>query len=224
MIFALLLAAAPAATAVDAAPARSAIDAERAFAARAQQAGQWTAFREYAEPTAVMFTPQAVWAHEFLKGRKDPPAAIQWWPTHSFVSCDGNLAVNLGGARMPTGGYGSFTTVWARQKDGSWKWSVDHGGPAVRPLARAARPAVRKASCRNLQAVPSAYRAETKPTELIAGSPPSDAGQGRSADGTLVWEWRVARSGAWQFNAQLWDGGRYRTVVKRQVAAPPEDR
>lgn len=214
MIAALLLAAASPAS-------LTAVDAERAFAARARQAGQWTAFREYAEPSAVMFDPQAVWAHEWLKGRKDPPSAIRWWPTQSFVSCDGNLAVNVGGWRNPAGGVGTFTTVWVRQKNGGWKWAVDGGEPLKRPLAQLRRPAVRKASCRNLRAVPSAYRAETKPTELIAGSPPSDAGQGRSSDGTLVWEWRVAKSGARSFEAQLWNGRSYRTVLRQQVPAPP---
>jgi hypothetical protein len=212
MIFALLLAAA--------APAQTAVDAERAFAARAQQAGQWTAFREYAEPTAVMFTPQAVWAHEFLKGRKDPPRSVQWWPTRSFVSCDGKLAVNTGGARFPDGSQGYFGTVWTRQKDGGWKWSVDHGDTLRSAPARPARAAVRRASCSNLRRIPAAYRAETKPLELIAGQPPADAGQGRSADGTLIWEWQVTKEGARRFQTQLWNGRRYSTVLQQNVAAP----
>ena len=61
----------------------TAVDAERAFAADAQKIGQWTAFRKYAESSAVMFDPQAVWAHELLEGAKDPPRSIQWWPARS---------------------------------------------------------------------------------------------------------------------------------------------
>ena len=61
MIFALLLASAAFPTAVD---------AERAFARDSQRIGQWTAFRQYADRDAVMFTPQAVWAQNFLKDRK----------------------------------------------------------------------------------------------------------------------------------------------------------
>ena len=83
------------------APARrrrapTAIDAERAFAADAQRIGQWSAFRKYADRDAVMFTPQAAWARDFLHGRKDPPKAISWRPAHSYVSCDGRTAVNTG--------------------------------------------------------------------------------------------------------------------------------
>ena len=64
MIFALLLASAALPTAVD---------AERAFARDSQRIGQWTAFRQYADRDAVMFTPQAVWVQTLLKDRKDPP-------------------------------------------------------------------------------------------------------------------------------------------------------
>jgi hypothetical protein len=212
MILALLLAAAPAQTAVD---------AERAFAARARQAGQWTAFREYAEPTAVMFTPQAVWAHEFLKGRKDPPRAVSWWPARSFTSCDGDLAVNTGPSLTAEGRHGYFTTVWARQKDGGWKWTVDGGDRLARPLARPARAVVRKASCAGLRRIPAAYRAATAPVELIAGRPPADAGQGRSADGTLTWSWKVAANGARNFQTRQWNGRRYVTVLSQNAPPPP---
>ncbi len=139
-----------------AAPGTTAVDAERAFAADARRLGQWTAFRKWADPTAVMFTPQAVWAHEFLKGRKDPPRAVSWWPARSFTSCDGDLAVNTGPSLTAEGRHGYFTTVWARQKDGGWKWTVDGGDRLVKPLARPSRPVVRKASCAGLRRNPAA--------------------------------------------------------------------
>ena len=118
----------------------TAIDAERAFAADAQRIGQWTAFRKYADRDAVMFTPQAVWARDFLKGRKDPPKAIRWRPAHSFVSCDGRTAVNTGpwfAAGRQARGY--FTTVWQRT-GGQWRWVYDGGG-AARRTAPAPQPA-----------------------------------------------------------------------------------
>ena len=208
MIAALLLAAA----------APSAIDAERAFAADAQKIGQWAAFRKYAEPSAVMFDPQAVWAQEFLQGRKDPPRAIQWWPARSFVSCDGGLAVNTGPWRNGNRN-GYFTTVWVRQKDGGWKWTYDGGDGLKTPLARPARPAVTRASCLGLRRLRSVYASQTPTTARIAGKPPADAGQGRSADGTLSWSWTVARDGDRHFEAKLWNGRRYRTVLDQDIAA-----
>ena len=209
MIAALLLAAAVPSTAVD---------AERAFAADAQKLGQWTAFRKYAEPSAVMFEPQTVWAHEILEGRKDPPHAIEWWPAHSFVSCDGDLAVNTGPWRN-RGRNGYFTTIWARQKDGGWKWTYDGGDALRKPLARPARPSVARASCAGLNRLRAVYAAQTPTTARIAGKPPADAGQGRSADGTLSWSWTVAADGARHFQAKLWNGRRYRVVLDQRVAA-----
>src|SRR5215210_73251 len=106
----------------------TAIDAERAFARDAQRIGQWTAFRKYADPDAVMFVPQAVWARDFLKDKKDPPRAVEWWPARSFVSCDGRTAVNTGPAFRSGKAYGNFTTVWQRER-GSWRWVYDNGFP-----------------------------------------------------------------------------------------------
>ena len=124
MILALLLAAAPAASAVP-----TAVDAELAFARDARRIGQWSAFRKWADNDAVMFTPQAVWAQTFLKPLKNPPKAIAWRPAHSFVSCDGRTAVNTGPWFKQDGTPGGyFTTVW--QRSGSkWRWVYDGGGP-----------------------------------------------------------------------------------------------
>ena len=83
--------------------------------------------------TAVMFTPQAVWAHEFLAGKKDPPKSIHWGPTESWVSCDGRTAINRGVWATPAGKWsGYFTTVWQRQRDRSWKWTYDAGDELTR--------------------------------------------------------------------------------------------
>ena len=125
----------------------SAVDAEIAFARDARRLGQWTAFRKYADPDAVMFTPQVVWAHEFLAGRKNPPAAVRWWPAQSYVSCDGRIAVNTGPAAYAGGrGAGYFTTVWQRERR-RWRWVYDAGDAlkVARPIPK--RPFVRKASC-----------------------------------------------------------------------------
>ena len=74
--------------------------------------------------------------HNFLNGRKDPPKSLNWWPAHSFLSCDGRTAVNTGPwvtADGKPGGY--FTTVWQRTA-GKWRWVYDGGGP----LAASAKP------------------------------------------------------------------------------------
>jgi hypothetical protein len=205
-----------------AAASLTAVDAERAFARDARRIGQWTAFRKYADDTAVMFTPQAIWAHEFLAGKKDPPKSIVWGPSHSWTSCDGRTAITRGPWATAAGKWsGYFTTIWVRGRgQEGWKWTYDAGDTLAPPTALPKRPLERRASCAGREKIPGEYRQEVKPTARIAGKPPADAGQGRSADGTLIYEWRVAATGERRFEAKLWNGRDYRTILNQSVPAP----
>ena len=211
MIFALLLASAALPTAVD---------AERAFARDSQRIGQWTAFRQYADRDAVMFTPQAVWAQNFLKDRKDPPKSVRWAPEHSFVSCDGRTAVNTGpwwGADGVHHGY--FTTVWQRLNR-EWRWVYDGGGPLKGSPAPAGKPRVHRAACGTT--APGAPVIPPPPlTPKQARTTPEDNGRGQSADKTLGWDWKVEKSGARKFRVYQWNGLRYAQVLVNDIAAPP---
>jgi hypothetical protein len=213
MIIALLLAAAPVPTAVD---------AELAFARDAQRIGMWTAFRKHADRDAVMFTPQAVWAQQFLKGRKDPAKSISWRPAHSFVSCDGRTAVNTGPWFTPQGeGGGFFTTVWQREK-GQWHWVYDGGGPLDKSAAAAPKKAqIHPASCRG-KAPGAPIIPPPRLTAKQARTTPDDTGRGQSADKTLGWDWKVEKSGARKFRVYQWNGVRYAQVLFNDVPAPPK--
>ena len=199
----------------------TAVDAERAFARDARRIGQWTAFRKYADDTAVMFTPQAIWAHEFLAGKKDPPKSIVWGPSHSWTSCDGRTAITRGPWATAAGKWsGYFTTVWVREQAG-WQWTYDAGDTLTAPTPLPKKVKVQRASCAGREKIPGEYREEAKPTARIAGKPPADAGQGRSADGTLIYVWKVTASGERHFQAKLWNGRDYRTVLDQKVLPTP---
>jgi hypothetical protein len=195
-----------------AATAPNAIDAERAFAADAQRIGQWSAFRKYADRDAAMFTPQAVWARDFLKGRKDPPKSVKWRPTDSFVSCDGRTAVNTGpwftGEGKP-GGY--FITVWQRGRQG-WRWEYDGGVPKPVRKPVSAKPVVLRATCGSHSAGPP-IAPPPKLTAKQARTTPEDNGRGESADKTLGWDWKVLPSGERTLRVYLWTKGRYAEVI-----------
>ena len=111
------------------------VAAELAFARAAQEDGQWTAFRDFAADEAVMFVPEPVAARDWLKGRADPAAALSWQPHHVWSSCDGGLAVSRGAWQRPDGTNGYFTTVWQRQRDGGYRWTLDQGDALDTPLA-----------------------------------------------------------------------------------------
>lgn len=201
-----------------AASLQTAIDAEQAFARDAQRIGQWSAFRKYADRDAVMFTPQAIWARDFLKGRKDPPRAIRWRPAHSFVSCDGRTAVNTGPWWRQDGKPGGyFTTVWQRTRAG-WRWDYDGGGPLA-AASSTASPQVHRASC--AARAPGAPIIPPPPlTARQARTTPEDNGRGQSADKTLGWDWKVEKNGARHFRVYQWNGLRYSQVLYNDVPAP----
>ena len=207
MIAALILAAA----------APSAVDAERAFARDAQSIGLWSAFRKYADHDAVMFSPQAVWARDFLKDRKDPPKSITWRPAQSYVSCDGRTAVNTGPWFTPDGKLaGYFTTVWQRS-GGRWRFEYDGGGPdKIAPPA--GQPKVVRASCS--RRAPGAPIIPPPPlTGKEARTTPEDNGRGESADKTLGWDWKVGKKGDRHFRVYQWNGKRYNLVLNNLVPA-----
>lgn len=208
MITALLLAAA----------VPTAIDAELAFARDAQRLGQWTAFRKWADRDAVVFTPQAAWAHQALPA-KDPPKAIKWRPAHSFVSCDGRTAVNTGPwwkVDGTPGGY--FTTVWQRSGP-TWRWVYDGGGPSSGAAPAAFKAQAHRASCRGKHLGAPVIPPPPLTTKQ-ARKTPEDQGRGESADKTLGWDWKVEKNGARKFRVFMWNGQRYAQVLYNDVPAP----
>jgi hypothetical protein len=198
------------------APAMTPVEAERAFAADARTIGQWTAFRKWSTDDAVMFVPQPTNAHDFLKDRKDPPQAIDWWPTASWISCDGTLAVNTGGWKRPDGSVGYFSTVWQRQADGGWKWIVDGGDETKDARPRPASLTVVKAPCRK-QPMPFVLSPETM-RDLANGK--LKTLQGHSADTSLNWIAYIYPDGRRHFSVALWNGKADQLVVRDEVTAP----
>lgn len=177
------------------------LDAERAFIADAKTIGQWTAFRKWAAPDAIFLPPKPI--TEALKDAKDPPRSVDWWPTASYLSCDGKVGANTGGALWPGGRHSYFSTIWVKQPDGQWRYRLDHGDDLSTPRSKASGPAIRRASCNGVPPHPS-------PLMAPAGV---ETGGGGSPDRTLRWNWSVGTNGEVLFDVKLWMGDRYDTVI-----------
>jgi hypothetical protein len=191
----------------------TALDAERAFAAEAQKLGQWTAFRKWSTEDAVLFVPQPVNAHEFLKGKADPPVSVFWWPGRSYVSCDGNTAINTGPWVREWGkSVGYFTTIWQRQSDGGWKWTYDGGDNLDAPRAEGG----------DIEQVRALCGGRPPPAAVPELDPDIKYVSGESADGTLRWNWSVAPDGSRSFRARIWTLEGMQRVIDDQVPAPPK--
>lgn len=119
------------ATAVDVRPV---VTAERAFADRAAEVGVAASFLEFMTDDAVIFGPEPVMARAFYgriapgRSPKEGGPLLNWWPAYAGIARSGDLAFTTGPATINGGKPGLFYfTVWARQKDGAWKWVYDGG-------------------------------------------------------------------------------------------------
>lgn len=120
------------------------IEAERAFAARALVIGWKQAFLEYFAQDALAFEEGKVGlAREQLLKAPDPPpdAQLIWEPRLGDMSGSGDLGYLTGPVRniraSRDGGrprHSSYTSVWKRQRDGSFKVVMDAGIPTPGPV------------------------------------------------------------------------------------------
>lgn len=198
------------------------LETELAFARAAQDRGQWTAFAQYAADDAILFVPQAVKAHDWLRGRADPPAAARWQPHEVWSSCDGSLALTLGAWQRPDGSVGYFTTVWAQHGDrgDGYRWVIDQGDTLAEPLAAPQAVLQTVADCPGL-ATRTMSEAELEDFDAAAlRSGALVAGSGSSADGTLAYRYAVQPSGAREFVAFVVRDGRIDEIIRSEVAAP----
>ena len=197
------------------------IAAELAFARAAQEDGQWTAFIDYADDDAVMFVPQLVNAHAWLRQQTNPAQAVRWQPHQVWSSCDGSLAVTKGAWQRPNGTVGYFTTVWERKRDNEYEWVLDQGDTLDQALAAPELIESKVAECARPDA-PGDRRerfrfvsATIRPGVCEGGT---CRGGGTSADGTLSYTYEVNGQGR-QLIARMRESGAMLEVLRSEVSA-----
>jgi hypothetical protein len=200
------------------------VAAEIAFARAAREQGQWTAFRQFAAPGALLHGSNGPFPIEpWLATQTDPAEAVQWEPRAVVISCDGALAVSQGRSREPDGTVGNFLTVWERQSGGEYRYIFDAGGPDV------PQPPPRKrvedgdivvtsidavlglvASCpRGGAAIP--------PPPAIAVGEDGKTDARLSRDGTLRWRWEHRADGTRFAAAEYFYEGRWLTAFEQTL-------
>lgn len=167
-----------------------------AFARMAKDKGQWAAFAEYAAKEAILFEPRPVPAHDWLKGRAAPAAAMDWQPYSIWMSCDGSLAISQGAWRRADGAHGWYATAWERQEDGGYRWTMDRRGDSSDPMPPPEMLDAHVASCKPLAP------ALAPPPEPAAGGSRS----GISRDRTLEWDMRDGPRCGGVLTATMWRG------------------
>lgn len=200
------------------------VAAELAFSRAARDRGQWTAFRQFAAPGALLHGPDGPFLIEpWLATQQDPPVAVQWQPRVIAMSCDGATAVSHGRYRDPQGKVGNFVTVWERQADGAYRFTFDVGGDDV------PQPAARKPVedgdyvVTAIDAVQGLVATCPRGTESVPPPPAIPMGEDGKADarlsrdGTLRYRWEHRGDGTRFAAADYFYQGRWVTAIEQSL-------
>jgi hypothetical protein len=197
---------------------------EIAFARAAREQGQWTAFRQFAAPGALIHGPDGPFAAEpWLATQTDPPEAVQWEPRAVVISCDGALAVSQGRYRDPDGTVGNFVTVWERQPDGEYRYVYDVGGddvpqpPPRKPVEDGDIVVTSLDAVNGMIASCPRGQDEIPPPPAIPIGEDGKADARLSRDGTLRWRWEQRDDGTRYFAVEYFFEGRWLTALEQTI-------
>lgn len=213
------------ATAPGAAQPSAIVAAEIAFSRAARERGQWTAFRLFAAPGALLHGKNGPFAIlPWLDTQKDPPEAVQWEPRAVVMSCDGTLAVSQGRFRDPEGKVGNFVTVWERQSDGEYRYIFDVGGddvpqpPPRKPVEDGNYVVTALDLVEGLVATcPRGGPGSIPPPPAIPMGEDGKADARLSKDGTLRWRWEHRPDGTRTIAADYLYQGRWLTGIEQSL-------
>ncbi len=214
------------ATAPGAAQPSTIVAAELAFARAARERGQWTAFRLYAAPGALLHGRNGPFPIEpWLATQTDPPKAVDWEPRAVAISCDGAVAVSQGRLTTPEGMVGDFVTVWERQGNGEYRYVFDAGGldvpqpPPKPPVEEEGRIVVTALNAvKGLVASCPRGGAAIPPPPPIAVGDDGKADARLSRDGSLRWRWEHRADGTRYAAADYFYQGRWLTAFEQSLA------
>ena len=201
------------------------VAAELAFSRAAREKGQWTAFREFAAPGALLHGADGPFAIEpWLATQTDPPEAVQWKPRTVVMSCDGAVAVSQGRYRDPQGKVGNFVTVWERQPDNTYRYIFDAGGddvpqPPPRKVIEEGDIVVTEIDAVQgmVATCPRAGPGTTPPPPAIPIGEDGKTDAKLSRDGTLRWRWEHRGDGTRYAAADYFHQGRWVTAIEQSL-------
>ena len=206
------------------------VSTELAYARAAKERGFANAASDYAAPGALLHGRYGVVPFENVADDlRQADIQTQWAPRLVVKSCDGSLALSQGRFVDREGKVGNYVTTWARQPDGSYKWTYDAAGlddpqPSQRPdfedgdIVVTAMDVVQGliATCsRGDEAVPP-------PPAIPVGEGGASAAQ-ISRDGTLRWRWEHRTDGVKYVTADYFFEGQWVTAIEEELASASEE-
>jgi ketosteroid isomerase-like protein len=115
------------------------MEAERQFSLLCMQSGMKVAFSAFMDSSAVLLRPEhrpivGKAAAAFVENSTMGPGILSWVPSEADISASGDLGYTYGiyTVHQPSGDvFGTYTTIWKKNRKGEWKFVLDTGNPGI---------------------------------------------------------------------------------------------
>jgi ketosteroid isomerase-like protein len=117
------------------------MDADRAFSKMSEEKGMKTAFIEYLDSNGVLLRPNhlpiaGADAVDFLIQQNDTDFTLTWEPRNGAIARSGELGYTYGiyalrPSTKDTVMYGTYVSIWKKEKGGTWKYVLDSGNEGL---------------------------------------------------------------------------------------------
>jgi ketosteroid isomerase-like protein len=117
------------------------MDADRKFSRMSAEKGMKAAFIEYIDSNGVLLRPghlpiAGADAVDFLIQQNDSDYTMTWEPSNAYVARSGELGYTYGvyalkPSTIDTVIYGTYVSIWKKEKDGTWKFVLDSGNTGI---------------------------------------------------------------------------------------------
>lgn len=117
------------------------MEADRKFSRMSAEKGMKAAFIEYIDSNGVLLRPghlpiAGADAVDFLIQQNDSDYTMTWEPSNAYVARSGELGYTYGvyalkPSAIDTVIYGTYVSIWKKEKDGTWKFVLDSGNTGI---------------------------------------------------------------------------------------------
>jgi ketosteroid isomerase-like protein len=117
------------------------IETDKAFSQMSEAKGMRNAFIDYIDSNGVLLRPDhlpivGANAIDYLIQENDSDYVLTWEPQYAEASVSGDIGYTYGVYELhlkskDTSIYGSYVSIWKKQKDGKWKFVLDSGNEGV---------------------------------------------------------------------------------------------
>ncbi len=117
------------------------MNVDREFSKMSEEKGMKAAFIEYLDSNGVLLRPNRLpiagaEAIDYLLEQNDSDYTMTWEPRDGFIAKSGDLGYTYGiyalrPSQKDTIIYGTYVSIWKREKDGTWKYVLDTGNQGI---------------------------------------------------------------------------------------------